>query len=286
MSFVGEIWDSLWGTKPPANDPAAEAAAKRAAEMDQARSALADKFKLTDDATPGARNGNEVSPEEFDRIAGMYADISNGHSDFKFDTAGMSKEEAAKFKTGTMDDMAKIMQTESGRELLGHLAYDANDKYDPEARRKMGDQAEGTAGHPLIHLGRSETEHKPECEHQQVSRDVYMDHNELGNTDNNSMGATSYVTFRPGETWDGKDVELRSDVNLYHELVHAMHNKQGDNARGAVSADAATDGGQKNAELQAVGLGNYADRYISENTYRAERREMGEDVGNRPTYMQ
>jgi hypothetical protein len=292
MSFLSDAWNAVTGLfgdhTPAAPDPAQQQAAealKRQAELDDAKQALAGKFQLADDAAGGAHAPNQVNAKQLEEITGLYADIKNGHSDIVFDTQGMSPEDAAKFKSGAMGDMATMLQTESGRLMLQSLAHGANDKYHPDERRKAGAPADGTDGHPLVHIGRSDAEHHPECSFQQVSRDVYMDHPEMASADKNGLGASPDVTYRPGETWKAPDgFEFRSDINLFHEMAHAYHTKMGDDAKGALPDDVAHDGGQKTDEAQAVGLYGLGAGKLTENSYRAERRALGEVAPNRDYY--
>src|SRR5262249_38590332 len=78
---------------------------------------------------------------------------------------------------------------------------------------------------------------------------------------------------------------LRVDTVLFHEMVHAYHMTHGtmDDSPvrpgpGVSNDDVAA--GIVNAEYQAVGLGQYADAALSENRYRAERRQIGGHTGS------
>ena len=76
---------------------------------------------------PATYAGNQVSPEEFQRIARTYSDIRMGRSDLQLGTAGMSDDEAAQFRGETMGDIGNLLQTDSGRELVNSLAYQPDD---------------------------------------------------------------------------------------------------------------------------------------------------------------
>ena len=84
-----------------------------------ARVAL-DELLTTEEGVDGKAN---VTPEEYEEMVALYADISRGKTNLKIDTSGMSDEEAEAFRSGTMADMAKLMQTKSGRALFDELAH-------------------------------------------------------------------------------------------------------------------------------------------------------------------
>ena len=85
---------------------------------------------------------------------------------------------------------------------------------------------------------------------------------------------------------------IRSDVALYHELVHILDFHDGTNNPDLIDEDGES---VRALEYRAVGLGDFADEPISENAYRAARREIGDaglgaasgDVGmpHRPRYV-
>ena len=76
-----------------------------------------------------------------------------------------------------------------------------------------------------------------------------------------------------------RDGEVRSDVVLYHELVHAHHFARGDTAKGGREVDGMY---IEDSELQTT-QGTGSESY-SENLYRMERRRLGEDMPRRETY--
>lgn len=92
----------------------------------------------------------------------------------------------------------------------------------------------------------------------------------------------------------------RTDVTLFHELVHARHYQQGTlipselvkETDATLDADKpyknedAPDGvaGVRVEEYATVGLGDYAEDPLTENKYREERRALGEDVKARGHY--
>ncbi len=232
---------------------------------------------------------NQVSPEEFQEIARTYSNIRMGRSDIDFNTEGLSDEEAAEFRQGTMDDLASIMQTEGGRTLVNRLADNENDHtttlsplfqtnaagdYDPSLGR---DNTNGYAA-PVGN-----------------GADAYR-----VDADTAGAGVDSRVRYNPGVDIAPADADLtqdqwlpwRSDVLLYHELVHSMDQtygtmdptQAGADADGGVDTESGSpyDAGVDRSEHRASGLGIYADEGISENAYRRARREIGAtNIGER-----
>ena len=90
----------------------------------------------------------------------------------------------------------------------------------------------------------------------------------------------------------------RTDISLFHELVHAYHHQSGtvksDNS--LVSAEKAVDEvdkpygslkdpkGVREEEYFTVGLGDYAEEKLTENAYRKERQQLDESVALREYY--
>src|SRR5687768_6267245 len=88
-----------------------------------AQQALAGKFQIVGgDVEAGKRLPNQVSQEEFERMATLYSDVKLGSSDLQLDdagmaAAGMTKDQIAAFRAGALNDLGDIMQTPSGRDL-------------------------------------------------------------------------------------------------------------------------------------------------------------------------
>jgi len=218
-----------------------------------------DMVSTPDNPNPVA--GNTVSPEEFRRIAHTYSDIRMDRSDIGLDTAGMSPEDAARFRGETMGDIGNLMQTESGRELINGLAYQPDDhtttinlRTDAAGNRDNSNAEGGSAP---------------------------------GSTPGSwadGVGTNAAVTYVPGA--DGGIVQpgrpdnwlpMRSDVTLFHELTHAHHAAYGtlDQTQLDATNAHADDVNQWGLEYQAVGLGDFHGDRLTENTYRRERAEIG-----------
>ena len=252
-----------------------------AVDRQEAQRELADRFQVVDD-TEGRAAENQVTQEQFQEIARTYSNIRMGRSDIDFNTEGLDEEQAAAYRAGTMDDLASIMQTEGGRTLVNRLANNENDhtttlsplfqknedgEYDPSLGR------DNTNGFASPQGNRSDRFRVDE--------------------DTPGEGVDSRVRYNPGVDIAPADADLtqdqwlpwRSDVLLYHELVHSMDHTYGTmdpdrigaDGDGAIDSESgeAYDAGGKRSEHRAAGLGIYADEAISENAYRAARRDIG-----------
>ncbi len=183
----------------------------------------------------------------------------------------MSDDDASAFRSETMGDIGNLLQTESGRSLVNGLAYQPDDhtttlnlRTDASGARDNSNATGGAAP---------------------------------GSTPGSWAGGTgtnAAVTYVPGDeggivasggatdAW----LPMRSDVTLFHEMVHAHHAAYGTLDQTVLGgADAhADDVGQNGMEYQAVGLGGWAGDPLSENTYRQERNQIGaSNVGERTT---
>lgn len=213
-------------------------------DRQDAQEELADRFNITEE---GGENNN-VTQEQFRDIARQYSDIRMGRSDLQINTAGMDDDEAEQFRNRTMNDIGDILQTDIGRELIGDLDEGALDD-DGETRRitriePTADPSDATGGGDWDHAHR----------HKQ-----------------------GYVNYAPGENALPDTINARSDVTLFHELVHAHHSTNNTWDHDTVNENG---GGDINeSEFQAAGLGEHADDHFTENAYRSERMEMGQ-AGN------
>jgi hypothetical protein len=208
---------------------------------------------------------NQVTEEEFDAIVDLYDAVRQER------TRLQHTDRAADYLETIMADVARILQTEGGRALIGTLAR--HDQW------------------TILHVGfvrNADGEEDPA----------------LGLDVTNAMAdyidRVGYVTYAPGE-WvhiPGVDEELdpwavwRSDVALYHELVHVL-----DYFEGIGDPRFATEAGVEFSamEYQAIGIGPWQGAPISENAYRAARREIGKlgtgaatgdaDMPDRPRYI-
>jgi hypothetical protein len=98
-------------------------AAQRAKDLAGAKKDLAQMFQIVDPEAVGPRLGNQVTQEEYDDICQRYSAIRMGDSALRFEVDGYDGHDAddpdyKNFKAGAMDDVAALMQTPTGRELI------------------------------------------------------------------------------------------------------------------------------------------------------------------------
>jgi len=242
-------------------------------DRQNAQRELASRFNVVPDGTPGERSQNQVSEEQFQEIARTYSDVRLGRGDLTLATqpAGMSDADYATFRQSSMSDIGDILQTESGRGLVGSL-HDA-----PL-------QADGVSHRPTVINPRL---------------DAANNFDPSNATGGGQFGQSGQVTYAPGMDTAPTGVNLRSDATLYHEMVHAHHAVYNTWDAGTVGSYAMPFGlpnfentsdpdyGLGQFEHQAAGLGRYANDPYSENRYRGERREIGAlNVGERTTGSQ
>jgi hypothetical protein len=239
-------------------------------DRQQAQRELASRFNVLPDGTPGERSQNQVSEEQFQQIARTYSDIRLGRGDLTLAAkpAGMSDADYATFRQGSMNDIADILQTESGRGLVGSL-HDAPLQADGVSRRP-------TVINPRL--------------------DAANQFDPSNATGGGRFGQSGTISYVPGVDAAPNGSNLRSDATLYHEMVHAHHavyNTWDATTVGSFPMPfglpnfentADPDYGLGNFEHQAAGLGIHANDPYSENRYRGERAEIGRlDVGERTT---
>ena len=184
----------------------------------------------------------------------MYADIAAGRTHLKVtDPAAMK-------------DIAKLLQTPSGRDLLQKVAYESRhditlSSLTPIEGQDLAQVASNAVTEPRG--GPAGAKFDPK------------------------VGTASEVYYLPGQTADdGKGHPWStspSDAVLFHELVHAYHMDRGTIPKAYVEDHS---GKLPESEYQATGLGTYRkDPGPNENDYRKERREkLGEALPDRETY--
>jgi hypothetical protein len=251
-----------------------------AADLKAAEAELRSRFEV---AGPGQAASaehhapNQVSEAEFEKIAKTYSDIRLDRSDIKF-----GRQDDDKYQKGAMEDIARLMQTEAGRELIFTLA-------DNTAGEKDAD------GNPVHHT----TTLKPYLKSHGGGIDVSNSDEEAATKapekdEKNGAGVDSVVRYNPGVTVDptANDPKTpwwpaRSDVILMHEMTHAYYDTQGQTDFGKVDRKTgdgvegnigAYKGTLERYEHQAAGLGHYAGAPISENRYRGERARIGDEA--------
>jgi hypothetical protein len=242
---------------PPSGD-------REPSEPPDARDMLAPLFDIVKSVAEGAAE-NEVTEEEFDEVVSLYDDVREERTSIRHSKA------ATPYWDTIMADLARILQTLGGRELIEQLAHQTrwtlitiafvrNEDGVPDPDRGL-DATNGAAW--------------------------YEDR-------------VGYVEYAPGApvALPGADLEqdpwavLRSDVALYHELRHVLEVLAGTGDLGSIIEDGVE---LPAMEYQAVGLAEWRDRFMSENAYRAARRGIGAagpgaaigdaDMPDRPRYL-
>jgi hypothetical protein len=211
---------------------------------------------------------NDVTSEEFQEIAKLYSDIRRGKTSLQVGPSGMQgaqtegalwtekaldDKESRQFQERTMEDIADILQTTSGRGLVGELANNKETTVISKAVDALGKtDTAGAAGGNYEYL----------------------------NDKGRELGREGKVKYAAGETNLGDNGgEYRSDVTLFHELTHAYHGLNRSTAFGGVYDVPEQDQEIGANEYQAVGLQAYAGNKYTENAYRRDRAAL--TSGNR-----
>jgi hypothetical protein len=239
---------------------------RRLEDQKKAQQELKGQFQIVPADFVGPRLPNQVTQQEFEKLANNYSDIRTGNSNIKLDTAGMDAKKEAEFREKTMKDFSSMLQTGSGRDLIDQLAH---------AQAK-----DGTARTTTIHgianpLGAEAAASDPA---KAADR-------------GNGVGTNMTVNYAPGADVNvpgAKDqwLPVRSDVALFHEMTHALHGVSGTRKNDMVADKDLQPGDPKGRtkleEYATVGLGPHANDAITENRYRNERRLLAGRVGARP----
>jgi len=196
-----------------------------------------------------------------------------------------------------MNDIAAIMQTESGRDLI----------YELQDNVMIG--KDGKPAHREVAISPNvDNDGAPQNNARNIG--AMTPGEQVPFPDGRSgVGDNTTVLYNPGVDVVTPHMTSRSDVTLYHELVHARHRTQGTLDAGEVLANDGVarelaqadfagaseearnpdvnvwldalwlDRGPKfgpvdRAEHQATGLGYYEDARFSENRYRGERNDL------------
>lgn len=183
-----------------------------------------------------ADQSNMVTPEQYEKVVKLMADIELGRTNIVLETHGM---DTLGKRDAMRGDLADIMQTDSGRALLGELAH-----------RKDGH-------HTFINGGRKDAGKAKAWELDEAT--------------------VSTAEYAAGKNSHHDQAELRSDVILYHELVHSLdHLNHTIDRRPITKGDPADKKGKVgNSEYHATGLGDHYFSRFSEGRYTEERQRIG-----------
>lgn len=260
------------------------------ADREAAHRELSDRFQVVGDDFVGPRLPNQVTQSEYDRICSTYSDIRLGRGDLTIDPSALGTDaERDAYRSGAMNDIASLLQTESGRQLVYQLHNNTpqtDASGNPIHRRTTMVPllaADGTLDRTNGYAspdggGSTYTENADGTRTRGSGTDVHIRYNPGVNI------GDAYPTLTPTNPWLG---DFRSDVLLMHEMNHAMHQTAGtgdsrsiqatDNPANASDPETAYDAsnGIRRIEHQAAGLGMYSNDPMTENRYRAERRLIG-----------
>lgn len=247
---------------------------------------------VDEDHDPSKHKPNEISAGELDVYADLFSSIREDKMSLKIDTGVEPM-----LKAEMMKDIAKILQTGSGRTLVGDLATGG-----------MGKE---------VTIGTSQTSGDfDKLNAHQLSDNVF-------DAADPTRGTGSQVKYMPGafgklnkglnvENGDAVNMPAAStaDTTLFHELTHARHAAQGvfkplanspagltpevvgdahiEDAVLAGNSHALKDKNVNMEEWATVGLGPHAADEITENAYRREQRKIApqpEDYEERRSYL-
>lgn len=281
-------------------------------DRQQAQRDLSNRFQVVPDNFKGPRKPNQVTDAEYERIAHTFSDIRLGRGDLTINTSEQTNaKEAAKYKQGTLNAIADMMMTKSGREEIERL-HDSK-LVDDKGKARLDASGHEQHHHTEIRAlynssngdpldtnndGKVDAKDKHDAVHR-YNKNAYADATDTtkrgdwfrkqqldahGNpvTDakgkpvmDRGVGTDSTIWWNPTVSAGNCN---RSDVILAHEMAHSIHETQGTMASGTVKGG--PDNGINNFERQAVGLpqagGNPGDpTSVGENAYREERNALG-----------
>jgi hypothetical protein len=209
---------------------------------------LAKRFEIMQPGGEGERLPHQVTPEEFEKVCRLYQDIGAGTSNLELDTSRLPDVEVEHFRGKVMEDLASMLQTPSGRELIEKLATAQSD--DGKALTTT------ISATPLPRLGSAMLDN--ELPANQATDPAAEGHRHDGTGTDMTVGHWARQRAEPGVP------DMRSDVHLFRRLVGALH---------GVSGDAPAD----SSEEAQVGLGSFANgprSHLTENAYRRARSKL------------
>ncbi|MGP1375191.1 MAG: M91 family zinc metallopeptidase [Almyronema sp.] len=186
-------------------------------------------------------------------------------------------------KKETMKDLVKIAQTGVGRDLLKAIA-----KTSLETSAKK------------VTINAYSQYKNPTAAESKGTQNPYVDYTpqyfKNRDTQERQEGGAirQFEALKAHNPWQENE---RTDITLFHELVHTYHFQSGESEKNdLISDEDAVHGvdrpygseddrrGVREEEYATVGLGKYSDDKYTENAYRNERRRMGELVSPRDMY--
>ncbi len=232
---------------------------------------LAGRFVINDNKKKGPRLPNEITSAEFHQLAGTYSDIRLGRGDLTIDPG--KSNDPGQYRADMMNDIGDILQTKSGRYLVERL-------HDAQA---MDDNGEMIHHHTTLTpaLGVGDKPDTDNTREEGTNQNLGFGSHKDDALRTPGIGTDALVYANPNmdvidHDRSGNSIgRMRSDVAVYHELVHAYTDTHGFTEFGKVAnpgTDLDIDGlPPSRSEYQAAGLGEFAGNFLTENTYRDER---------------
>lgn len=287
-----------------------------ALDRQHAQRELGDRFAVVPNEFVGPRLANQVTSREYEEIARTYSDIRLGRGDLTLDaSAYSSQQQRDAYQSGALDDIAALMQTRSGRHAIAQLHNNGlRDESGKERSGLFGIPLPWGLGSQIHHhttvMPLLEKNGMPTKDNGQSIAEGKGDVRAiLGDGSLGTAGAGVDVRLQYNPRLNvGKEhstlsllnpwlAETRSDILLAHEMNHSIRQTQGmvdnrlvratDNTRNRDDPAMARDADPRNhmgvpltrVEHQAVGVGLYTDSDMTENRYRADRREIADAQG-------
>jgi hypothetical protein len=273
--------------KPP---PGHQLPADIAKQREAAEKELAARFTIVDAKKKGPRAPNEITAAEFHKLAATYSDIQAGRGDLTIDPS--KSKDPDQYRADMMNDIADIMQTKSGRELIEDLSNaQVKDEHGKLVHR-----------HTTLQPGLDLAGNVDPTRAQENATDNKFGKGHRNLDGSAGVGIDTTIDINPNMDVVALDENnkvtsrMRSDVVLYHEMVHAYTDTHGITANGDVKAnetkysglpfplnmindpnvehDVNTAYGVRREEYQAAGLGEFSNDRMTENAYRRERNQL------------
>jgi hypothetical protein len=177
-----------------------------------------------------------------------------------------------------------MMRTKSGRELLDQLANNE----EKDAKGNVVLDKDGKPVHHTTTIGIAGADDAGHAGHGGNSKDARIEYHP-GQTQMLTGPADDPTAKAGTPAATPMSVLQTGDTTLFHEMVHALHDTHGTTAQGRqprAKGVSPLDEGIMRWELQATGLGEFANDPLTENAYRRELMALGVDgIGLRQRYV-
>jgi hypothetical protein len=223
---------------------------------------------------------NAMTNTEMMAMVGLYRNIDKGLGDLTINTSDIKDpDQAAAVHGKFMENIAALMQTGPGREILLKLANNEQTVDGKKVHRKTTLRA--------YHKDENHDDRNDDWDAPLASDNAEVIPPRKGDEHDTGM-QMEYGNLVPGRGTDALVLlnplgilpeGIRNDVALMHELNHALHTTSGTNDPMGVNKDPGAAGTDVNcnvpeSEYQAVGLGMHQNDKWTVNAYRDARRQM------------